>query len=119
MLVPRPPSAQPGPASTPIIRKDSFNETENSHEGNSFLPINHSPLPNPSPHRSASRGSALLRLAGAGAAVLASGALGARNTPFTPITPTPFTGNAIWEHSRLGRTHKRKNLKRKTRKNRK
>jgi len=118
---PRPASvspAQPRPASTTIARRTSFNEAdeEQSYEGNRLLPSN------PSPYRSASRGG-LLRLAGAGAAaVLASGALGARNTPFTPITPitpTPFTGNAIREHSRLSRTRKRKNLKRKTRKYRK
>ena len=105
----------PRPASTPIARRTSFNETEeDSYEGNHLLP------PNPSPFRSASRTGGLLRLAGAGAAaVLASGALGARNTPFTPITPTPFVGNAIYENGRFGRTRKRKNLKRKTRKYRK
>ena len=99
----------------PVARRTSFNETEeDSYEGNRLLPSN------PSPFRSVSR-SGLLRLvgAGAGAAVLASGAFGARNTPFTPITPTSFVGNAIYEDSRLGRTRKHKNLKRKTRKHRK
>ena len=108
------PAFVPRPASTPIARRTSFNEAEEeqSYEGNLLLPSS------PSPVRSLSR-SGLLRLAGAGAAVLASGAFGARNTPFTPITPTSFIGNPIYEDSRLGRTRKRKNLKRKTRKHRK
>ena len=106
------PALSTSPA-VPVARRTSFNETEeDSYEGNRLLP------PNPSPFRSVSR-SGLLRLAGAGAAVLASGAFGARNTPFTPITPTSFVGNAIYEDSRLGRTRKHKNLKRKTRKHRK
>jgi hypothetical protein len=101
----------PRQAFTPIARRTSFDEAEEeqSYESNRLLPSS-------SPFRSASR-SGLLRLvgAGAGAAVLASGAYGA-TTPFTPITPTSFVGNPIYENSRLGRTRKRKNLKRKTRK---
>jgi hypothetical protein len=102
----------PRQAFTPIARRTSFDEAEEeqSYEGNRLLPSS-------SPFRSASRSGGLLRLvgAGAGAAVLASGAYGA-TTPFTPITPTSFVGNPIYENSRLGRTRKRKNLKRKTRK---
>jgi hypothetical protein len=102
----------PRQAFTPIARRTSFDEAEEeqSYESNRLLPSS-------SPFRSASRSGGLLRLvgAGAGAAVLASGALGA-TTPFTPITPTSFVGNPIYENSRLGRTRKRKNLKRKTRK---
>ena len=101
--------APPRPASTPIARRTSFNEAEeNSYDSNSLL--------RSSPYRSASR-SGLLRIAGAGAAVLASGVLG-RFTPIAP-PPTSFVGNPIYEDSRLGRTRKRKNLKRKTRKHRK
>jgi hypothetical protein len=101
----------PRQAFTPIARRTSFDEAEEeqSYEGNRLLPSS-------SPFRSASR-SGLLRLvgAGAGAAVLASGAYGA-TTPFTSITPTSFIANRIYENSRLGRTRRHKNLKRKTRK---
>jgi hypothetical protein len=101
----RPPSTSPfRPAS--IARKNSLNQAEQSYESNHLL--------SSSPFRSPSK-SGLLRLAGAGAAVLASGALGPF-TPITPTTPTSFVANPIYENSRLGRTRKRKNLKRKTRK---
>jgi len=108
------PALVPRQAFTPIARRTSFDEAEEeqSYESNRLLPSS-------SPFRSASR-SGLLRLvgAGAGAAVLASGAYGATTpfTPITPITPTSFIANPIYENSRLGRTRKRKNLKRKTRK---